>query len=220
MAQEISITKVLPKKLKDRLIKDLDSRLDLDIDELVSSPKLELKLSPAELDRQCLELYQTLAQGPGGDVLRAIGGGQEVALQHQYMRRQARNQLKAAQAMNLTSPFVVDRSVDSTDARARTPSQWVKWTMKKNLPTNGTDFLVRVPPPVPVDDKKPITTHWKDERRNNLHMCGSQSMTKGRTMPVSSQPQLQIWGQQYSSFAAISRRLSSRSMSKTFKLLI
>ena len=228
LAQEISTTRVLPQKLKDRVLKDLDKRLDLDIDELLSSPKLELKLSPAELDRQCLDLYQKVAQGSGGDLLRVIGGGQEVALQHQYMRQQARNQLKAAQALNITSPFFVDKSLDDTDAKDRTASQWVKWTMRKNLPTNGTEEIFGMPinPGMAYarnrnSDDKPITTHWRDERRNNLHMSVCDSLAKKKSfMPPSQQPPLYPWGQYHSRTSVKARQLSSRSMSKTTTLLI
>lgn len=34
-----------------------------------------------------LELYDTISEGPGGDILRVIGGGGPIGLQNLYMRR-------------------------------------------------------------------------------------------------------------------------------------
>jgi hypothetical protein len=80
---------VLPSGVKQRLMNDLDKRLDLDFDQLLETPKLRLQLSPAELDKRLLELYKNIAEGPSGDVLRIIGGGNEVALQDLYLKKQA-----------------------------------------------------------------------------------------------------------------------------------
>ena len=57
LSKEIRQSYVLPKDIQLRLLKELDKRLDLDVDELLESPKLKVKLSPAELDRQLLEFY-------------------------------------------------------------------------------------------------------------------------------------------------------------------
>jgi len=169
---------VLPRAVRDNIAKELDRRLDLNIDELLASPKLEIKLSPAELDRQCVELYESVVKGPGGDLLRVIGGGNEVALQHRYLRRKEK-ELRAAG--NTTAPFFMDKSLDATDAGDRTASQWVRWTMRSNLPANGTLPYVPVRafeepqytekrahwmPPKPKAEKKEAAPH----EENNLRM--------------------------------------------------
>ena len=163
---------MLPKGVRDVVVKELNRRLDLDIDELLNSPKLELKLSPAELDKQCLELFESVSSGPGGDILRIIGGGNDVALQYRYMKRQARKQLKAANALNFTLPFFVGGSVDNTDENSRSASQWVRWTMRRNLPTNGT--MPIYPPTLQgaVEDNasKKTAASSQKETENNLRM--------------------------------------------------
>jgi hypothetical protein len=79
----------------------LDKRLDLDIDEILDTPKLRIKLSPAELDKQLLELYDTISESPGGDVLRILGGGGQIGLQNLYLKRHAeRERWKTLQAAN------------------------------------------------------------------------------------------------------------------------
>ena len=83
------LSQVLPKSIRDRLVTELDKRLEIDIDQFLDSPKLRLKLSPAELDKSLLELYDTVSESPGGDILRLIGGGGVVALQNLYMRRRS-----------------------------------------------------------------------------------------------------------------------------------
>ena len=81
LSEEISKSNVLPKPLQQRLTAELDKRLDVDLDELLSSPKLRVKLSPAKLDKLLLELYDSVVQGPSGDVFRVIGGGSNVGRQ-------------------------------------------------------------------------------------------------------------------------------------------
>ena len=89
LSQEIRETNVLPKEMKNVMVKELDKRLDLDLDEVLGSPKLKVKLSPAELDKILLELYNNVVEGPGADVLRIIGGGANVGRQKYYMKQQA-----------------------------------------------------------------------------------------------------------------------------------
>merc|ERR1712085_199584 len=55
LSQEITKSNVLPKELQQRLITELDKRLDVDLDELLSSPKLRVNISPAKLDKRLLE---------------------------------------------------------------------------------------------------------------------------------------------------------------------
>lgn len=62
--------------------------MDLDLDELLSSPKLRVKLSPAKLDKLLLELYDSVTEGPSGDVFRVIGGGANVGMQNLYLKQQ------------------------------------------------------------------------------------------------------------------------------------
>jgi hypothetical protein len=132
---------VLPTRAKDLLVKELNKRLDLDIDRIIESPKLRLQLSPAELDQRLLELYKSVAEGPTGDVLRIIGGGQEVALQDFYIKSRAtRKAAKDPQALEKLrfGPFQT-RGDDTDDAR-RTASQWVNLVLRRNLPKNEVSF--------------------------------------------------------------------------------
>lgn len=89
LSQEIRDSNVLPQDLQNLMIKELDKRLDYDLDELLDSPKLKFKLSPAELDKILLEFYNNISEGPGGDVLRMIGGGANVGRQKYYMKQQS-----------------------------------------------------------------------------------------------------------------------------------
>lgn len=100
----------LPKFLKRRIQRELNRRLDLDIETMFDSPKVQLQLSPAELDRQLLDLYKWVSKSPGGDVLRVIGGGADVGKQNQYMRRARRRGSQAKQSKlqikrGITTPF-------------------------------------------------------------------------------------------------------------------
>lgn len=112
---------VLPNRVKQSLVNELDKRLDFDIDVILQSPKLRLQLSPAELDKKLLELYKNVADGPRGDVLRVIGGGNDVALQDFYVKRKSlQSRLGPANSGN-------------TEENERTTSQWVNSVLKKNL---------------------------------------------------------------------------------------
>ena len=53
----------------------------------MSQPELRLQLSPAELDKSLLELYNQVSVSPGGDILRVIGGGTDVGRQNQYIQQ-------------------------------------------------------------------------------------------------------------------------------------
>ena len=101
--------------------------MDLDIDFILQSPKLRLQLSPAELDKQLLELYKSVADGPSGDVLRVIGGGNDVALQDLYIKR---NKGRPKSSQLLLGPA----DTESTEYKKRTTSQWVNYVLKRNLP--------------------------------------------------------------------------------------
>ena len=103
----------LPQFLKRRIRRELNRRMGLDIETMFDSPKVQLQLSPAELDRQLLDLYKWVSKSPGGDVLRVIGGGADVGKQNQYMRRARRRGRKSDQSKQskleikrgITTPF-------------------------------------------------------------------------------------------------------------------
>jgi hypothetical protein len=120
------------------MLNELEKRLDLDLDEILESPKLRLALSPAELDKQLLELYNRVTDGPGGDILRIIGGGQEVALQSLYLRRQAfRQKAKNPKYDPLFSAFS-GLEDDDDDHDLKTASQWVNRSLRRNLKRRPT----------------------------------------------------------------------------------
>lgn len=127
---------VLPKPLRDRLVTELSRRLDLDVDEFLSSPKLRLKLSPAELDKSLLELHDRISESPSGDLLRLIGGGGAIGLQNLYMRRQAQKKLRRkGGTLDIFPPFL-DPLLDETEVEGNNSSarQRIRWAMRKNLP--------------------------------------------------------------------------------------
>jgi len=97
LSQEIQQSNVLPKDLKSKMVTELDKRLDLDLDEILDSQTLRIKLSPAELDKQLLELYNSVVEGPKGDVFRVIGGGTDVGKQFLYLQQQAVKRRKQEQ---------------------------------------------------------------------------------------------------------------------------
>ena len=81
--------RLLPKWVKDKILLELDKKLDIDFDfdEIISSPKkLSIKLSPAELDKRLLSLYKVLGKGEIGDILRVVGGGAAVGRQEAFMK--------------------------------------------------------------------------------------------------------------------------------------
>jgi hypothetical protein len=125
---------VLPTQLRDRLVADLDKRLDLDIDELLDSPKLRLQLSPAELDKSLLELYDTVSKSPGGDLLRVICGGGPIGLQNLYIRRQTQKNLYQQGVFAEFFPSPLDDDSEREDPAKRTAAQRIRWALRKNVP--------------------------------------------------------------------------------------
>jgi len=82
----------LPQPLRDRLNAELEKEfLDLDLEGMIASPKMNAPVTPAALDKALLELYNRVSSMPGGDLLRVIGGGGDVARQKAYMRNPNRN---------------------------------------------------------------------------------------------------------------------------------
>ena len=147
LSQDISKSNVLPKELQQRLITELDKRLDVDFDELMSSPKLRVKLSPAKLDKLLLELYDSVTDGPSGDVFRVIGGGANVGKQNLYMKQQQ---------SKLT---MTQYHVDLEDLEDSTPVSLVKKALRRNLLTkHQIDF---------EDDTLISSTKTSIDMRNN-----------------------------------------------------
>mmetsp|Transcript_15176 Transcript_15176/g.33946 ORF Transcript_15176/g.33946 Transcript_15176/m.33946 type:complete len:479 (+) Transcript_15176:1206-2642(+) len=72
LAEEIMATTLLPLPLRESIVSELGNRLDVDIDELLESPTLRLQLSPAELDRKCLDIYKRVTTGTSGTLFRQI----------------------------------------------------------------------------------------------------------------------------------------------------
>jgi hypothetical protein len=157
----IVMSAVLPPRLKQRLSSELGKRLDLDIEKILDSPKLQLQLSPAELDKRLLELYEGVTDGPGGDLLRVIVGGKDVAFQTLYIKRtEARKRRK-----NAANPrsVVFGPFDDERDENARTASQWVQRALKRNLPEKVI--------PISGSDPSNMSEHQADEDKNKLKMC-------------------------------------------------
>lgn len=114
---------MLPKDLQQRLIAELDNRLDLDLDELLESPKLRVKLSPAKLDKLLLELYDSVTTGPSGDVFRVIGGGANVGRQHLYLKQQ----------QSKLNKLEYDATMISDAVDGSTPTGLVQRALKRNF---------------------------------------------------------------------------------------
>lgn len=145
---------VLPARVKHRLSNELGKRLDLDIEKILESPKLELQLSPAELDKRLLELFESVAGGPGGDLLRVIAGGNDVAFQQMYIKRnEARKRKRNRIGRGVVfGPFDNDGREDTPQTPTRT-SQWVQRALRRNLP------------------QKIIPVPEKENEEANLKMC-------------------------------------------------
>jgi hypothetical protein len=123
---------VLPKALRERLVQELDKRLDLDLDEILESPKLRLKLSPGELDKSLLELYDKLSESPSGDLLRMIGGGGRIGMQNLYMKqRSLQQQRRRGEIPELFPSFLEEMLPEDAE---KSPTQRVRWALRRNLP--------------------------------------------------------------------------------------
>ena len=119
LSQEIQDSNVLPKDLQHRVVNELDKKLDLDLDTVLASPKLRLKLSAAELDKQLLELYNKVSQSPSGDVLRVVGGGSDVGKQNLYVKQQARKRKRNYPTKNVFEPREVYQEEDGAAGLVR-----------------------------------------------------------------------------------------------------
>lgn len=137
LASEVKQSKVLPAQFQKILLDELDKKLDLDLDTILSEPKLRLKLSPAELDRQLLEFYDNMSKSPPGDLLRIIGGGANVGAQNLYLKQQAR---KSRQNMsgNVLNGLISAKKAAGEDSEVEdvSPGAAVRRALKRNFRPN------------------------------------------------------------------------------------
>jgi hypothetical protein len=143
------------------------------LDELLSSPKLRLRLSPAELDKTLLELYDTISESPGGDILRVIGGAGSIGLQNFYMRRHAERkrwqEIREGIAPELFPSFTIDE--EKNEDATRSATDLVRRVLERHLPTPGTTSALR-------QGSEPL-----DQRRSTPKMCSSRgSSNSGNLM--------------------------------------
>lgn len=166
LSQEISKSNVLPKPLQQRLTAELDKRLDVDLDKLLSSPKLRVKLSPAKLDKLLLELYDSVVQGPSGDVFRVIGGGSNVGRQNLYMKQQQGKQpLQSVSQSTFIEENEPEYSSPETTTRVA-PTSLVQRALKRNFPQATTTLLSSM-------SEKPSSSRERNEReipRMSIHL--------------------------------------------------
>jgi hypothetical protein len=127
---------VLPAPVRNRLLAELKKTFDFDIDELLDSPKLRVKLSPAEMDKALLKLYDTISESPGGDILRVIAGGGPIGLQNLYMRRHVEKErwrrLREGRNFDLFPTYLFDD--DRREAKRTTASYLVRTSLRRNIP--------------------------------------------------------------------------------------
>jgi len=128
------------------MIRELNRRLDLDVNTLLnsSSPKLRLQLSPAELDKRLLNLYDDMASGPRGDVLRWIGAGGSatVSAQWQYLRRmemkkKVREEWGKVGGAEMAGPVFLEDGGET--GRGPSATKWVKRVLRRNMQEQGND---------------------------------------------------------------------------------
>lgn len=152
---------------------ELDRRLDLDFDKLLESPKLRLKLSPAELDNSLLELYDRASESPGGDLLRLIGGGGQVGLQNLYIRRQVERERWEKMKQGLAPEiFPTFPDIDGPDDKEGTASQLVRRSLRRNLSKIGNRNTLR------LQAKTDASSNNSNENKNTPRMsCSCRTTT-------------------------------------------
>jgi len=114
LKQEIKQQRFLPSDVQERMVSELEKRFDIDFEEFLGSPKVKVRLSPAELDKQLLDLYDSVSRSPGGDIVRIIGGGANVGAQNYYLKQQALKREKKSSSSNSvdqTSDVFVNKTV-------------------------------------------------------------------------------------------------------------
>jgi hypothetical protein len=183
LSQEIRQIDVLPKELQQKLVAELDKRLDVDVDILLGSPKLKIQLSPAELDRQLLDLYNNLSESPSGDIFRVIGGGSTVGRQNYYLRQQA---LKAAREKRL-SKRNADRArflptlpqlIDGDETAAST---WVQRALRRNQ-VELSEYTFRRTTVSENEKSKSDTLQMTHRSSNNNHITIQNNMALPRSI--------------------------------------
>lgn len=135
LAVEVQRSKVLPLPVQEGVLEELDKRLDIDLDQILSEPKLRLALSPAELDKRLLEFYDNFSGGPSGDLLRIIGGGANVGAQNLYLKRQARKMNRERDSIKVSS-LSSNSLLTGTDINAFEDEASPVVTVKKALDRN------------------------------------------------------------------------------------
>lgn len=170
LSQEITQSRVLPLELQDKMLGELDKRLNLDVDELLGSPKLKIQLSPAELDRQLLDLYNTISENPGADIFRTVMGGANVGRQNLYIRQQMRNEAKGrarkeSKGSRITAPQFLD---DVGGSESRSATKWIKKALRKNMqPTKSVPF---VPENKSMNSRKTASPFFADENKTTMSL--------------------------------------------------
>lgn len=153
------------------MLAELDKRLELDVDELLSSPKLKLQLSPAELDNQLLELYKAVVDNPTSDALRSALGGSKVGRQGYYLKQQALKAKTKARVENAQNKPQFLNDAGEGDA-----TKWIKQTLRRNLQSNGNKSF--------LPDKKHMSK-TKDSQKNDhpsmMLSLGNQNYHRART---------------------------------------
>lgn len=163
LSQEIRQTNVLPADIQNRMLAELDKRLDLDVDELLASPKLRLQLSPAELDKQLLDLYKAVSENPGADLLRTVMGGANVGRQSLYLKQQAQKAKMQARVEN-GEKTVFPQFLEDVGLGGGTATKWIKRTLRRNLQQNTSQSF--------IPDKSPI------QRNGNLRIENDNNLPK------------------------------------------
>lgn len=170
--QEIQRTKVLPPDLQNKVLADLDKRLDIDIDSILESPTLRLQLSPAELDKRLLNFYTKVTDGAGGDVIRMAGGGSVVGRQTLYMKQQAQKH-RRQEAQPLDPPAWAQ--MDKPEADDTRVTQLVKRALRQNLPSRSGNFVPGA--------KSALNTQAKNQDKTQMSICYSCRPTFTRGPP-------------------------------------
>lgn len=133
LSNEVQQSKVLPKQLRDRLVGELDKRLDFDVDEIFESPTLRLELSPAQLDKTLLKLYEAISEGPSGDIFRVVGGGGPIGLQNSYVKRQSQKKRKQMGSV-YSLPSFSDYKMEAEEKEpVPTLTQRIRLALRRNL---------------------------------------------------------------------------------------
>lgn len=117
------------------MVSELNKRLDLDLDDILGSPKVRLSLSPAELDKQLLDLYEKVTEGPGGEAVRFVFGGEYTAKQpNKKAKNKGTSNIVIQDSSQLTHQKSVGAQVEILEESEIIPSKRVSRTLARNLP--------------------------------------------------------------------------------------